>query len=766
MMKRLLWSLVLTFTSVSLLAQSVTFEAEELTISPSVVTGSTKCVQVGLFVTYTGGGAASESFMQITSTLNYTAPAGFLAGVPQLAHFGFNAGLGLTDGNGATAGGGDSTILYGTGGAAAAACTSPNTLNSVTENGAPVETFMAFDNASNLDSVSVNAGTGAVSVTVSHFSSDLFTLDQGTRYLFAVLEFPLAADQGTGQIDLDFDTVVPDGNIVNRTGLTVTAQLDNGYVQVFDTIDCGDGTNYAQFDDAVGSGTANTMNGDAAISLDYLDAGLGGPGGEMDVTVNYGAGVVGYQITGDDGYDSGVVAVVGPGSSNETINPSSANATTIYDITFFVLGLDGITLVPGNACQMTATWNDAACTLTWQNNGIGGANSVLTATITNALPTALVYGQVDVPNGAAGLADPIDIVAGDLTGTAGGTATFVVIDQSIPDGTWAGDYTLSSFGSPSGVTPTDCVAPLGFVCPSNVTITSITNPVTIGGAITVEFSGDDVTNGFDVIYNGTTTSNATSPFALPNTADGSVLTVEVVGNGFGPDGSPCTDSDTITLTFEAASCGVVTLDPPPPVDGYAVGDTITTMEIEVTGASSVTIDGVACTPSLDPDTNATVTWTYPNPYNVMGPASLAVIATNPNGTVTNCDDIVIDVDCAEANIVGIPSANTTGDIVVEGIPGLTYTVMYSPVCGQAQFDIIVDAQPAAVPADVTIGANGFGYLANVTVVPDVCYYLVCPGDVIASSLRVMTVPTMGEWATIAFVMLVMVAGLVVLRKKN
>jgi len=757
-MKLLVAWLILAIAGTSLYAQSVTFRVEELTIAPSAVTGDS-CVQVGIFMDYTG---PTSTWGHFEASLDFAYPAGFLSattGFVDLSDFSVPGDPGIASPG----------LVLSNSSASTTPCAIADIFNSATLGGVAVPFMTGAGGAPAVVTeayVDGGAGTGTIDLTSLSFGS-LFTTEDGQSYLMAIIEFPLAGPGTNGQIDVTFRNAGPADNFITDGVTTVNPGLFlDGYVQVFDTVACGDGTNYADFTDSVGSGTASTQNGDDSIGLDYLDPALGGVGGEMEATINYGANVVGYQITGDDGYDSGVVAVAGPGSSNETINPSSANATTIYDITFFVLGLDGVTLVPGTACQLTATWNDAACTLTWQNNGIGGANSVLTATITNALPTALVYGQVDVPNGAAGLADPIDIVAGDLTGTAGGTATFVIIDQSIPDGTWAGDYTLSSFGSPSGVTPTDCVAPLGFVCPSNVTITSITNPVTIGGAITVEFSGDDVTNGFDVIYNGTTTSNATSPFALPNTADGSVLTVEVVGNGFGPDGSPCTDSDTITLTFEAASCGVVTLDPPPPVDGYAVGDTITTMEIEVTGASSVTIDGVACTPSLDPDTNATVTWTYPNPYNVMGPASLAVIATNPNGTVTNCDDIVIDVDCAEANIVGIPSANTTGDIVVEGIPGLTYTVMYSPVCGQVQFDIIVDAQPAAVPADVTIGANGFGYLSNVTVVPDVCYYLVCPGDVIASSLRVMTVPTMGEWATIAFIMLVMVAGLVVLRKKN
>jgi len=766
MRKIILWSLLATsLMTMHARAQTVVFEAEQLTVSPVAVAAG-KCVQLGLYMTYTD--SSTQNYMQVTTTLDYTAPAGFLSGVPIIADYDQNTGLGLHDTNAGTAGGGDA--LSSSSGASSCGATG-DILNGVTENGIAASTFMNGLTASGLTVASVDAGTGRVTLTVSHFTNDLFELVPGTKYLFAVLEFPLAAAQGTGQIDVDFvnDATVPDGNIINRTAGKVVANLTNGFIQVFDTVDCGDGAHYADFADVNGTNTGSTAAGASSMDINFFSPdynGSTGNGGEMAVDVYFSGAVVGFQITGPGGFDTGQMATAALTSPHTlATNPTMDGSATSgdYIITYYVLGLDGNTWVSGSTCTMTVGWNAASCDLAWVNNGIGGANSTLTATLRNAMLTGGQFADIDVPNGAAGLADPI-VIDGTNVPTSLSVvgnevvAVFEVVDQSIPDATWATTYTLSNYASPDGLSTSDCTDVLGFVCPTNVTIDSMTSPADIDGTVTVTFSGDDVLT-FDVIYNGVTYANETSPFDI--TAVGDALSVMVVGNGVGPTGNDCSDDDTATITFAAAVCGDVTLDPVPPADGYSVGDSINTIAVEITGASSVTIAGVSCTASADPDTNPTVTWTYPNAYTVLGPDSLAVVATNPNGVTTTCGNIVIDVDCTEANIISIAPAGGVGDIVIEGIAGLDYEIWYGP-CGQAQFDIM----NGFYVGDVMIGGQGIGTLANVNIVEDTCYYVVCPGEIIASNSLIRTVPTLGEWGTAIFVVLVMFAGLVILRRKN
>jgi hypothetical protein len=758
--------------------QSVLFEAEQFAVSPASVT-TNKCVQVGIYLTYTG--PAADSFSQITTTIDYAAPAGFLAAAPMFADFAQNAGEGIRDTNGGTAGGGD--LLLANVGSSQCAATG-NILNNVTENSVAESVFMTGIAAAGFVTGS-DSGT-RITLTISDFTHDIVTLTPGTKYLFAVLEFPLAGSQGTGQVDVNFtpDADASNGNIISKTGTTIKAQLSNGYIQVFDTVDCGDGTNYATFRDYNGSTTSNTMNGDNSMTIAYYDSFLGGVGGAMNVDINFSALVNGFRVTGTDGYDSTIISTGGltsPYTLDVDADPTTpeitldgASATETYTITYYVLGLDGVTLVPGQTCEMDVAFRDSSCTATWVNNGIGGANSTFTVAIANPMSHVdgadHVYATVTKDMSApTGLAMPLKITdsmpVSITTSGADTILSFTVIDQSIPDATWAGTWTTADGQSPNGNTCT-CADVLGFVCPSNVAITNMTSPADIGGTVTVTFSGDDVLS-FDLTYDGVTHSDVTSPYDI--TVVGDQLTVTVVGNGVGPAGQACSDTDSDDITFANATCGNVTLVPAPPADGYSVGDTITTIAVEITGASSVTIDGVACTASADPTTTATVTWTYPNNYTVVGPDSLPVVATNPNGTTTTCGDIVIEVDCTEANIESIsPAGTVNGSITIEGISGLDYSIWYGP-CGQAQFDPIVNG---SYVGDIHIGADvdgdglGEGTLANINIVEDVCYYVVCPGGIIASNSIVRTVPTLGEWGTAFFVVLVMFAGLFILRRKN
>ncbi len=760
MKKRILGALIVACFSVSIMAQSVvTFTAEQLTVSPDEI-ASAKCVQVGLYLTYTGG---DDSFSALTMNVDYTLPSGtFLSADPSVAFFQDNAGLGLNDGNGATPGGGDLLSMS----AGTAQCTaSADIINGVTMSQAAAANFLPVTNNAlvYLPTITPTGTTGHIQLNGA--GAGWFDLTAGT-HLIGVIEFPLAAYSGNGQIDLVF-TPGSDTNFVQIIGTTYQADLVDGYVQVFETIDCGDGENYAVFEDQNGTNTGTTETGDSSMNISFHDPAIGGNGGELVANVHYGAGVIGFQVVGDDGYDSGLVTPDGTSPDELTLDPLDGSAaTTTYTVTFFVTGLDG-NPAPGRFCSMNVGWLPATCTAVWVNNGINtGTNSTYTVTMTNPMATSGIFGSVASSGTPTGITLPRDIVASMNSSAApvgaNVEATFLVIDEVIQNGDWSGTWTTSGVSSPSG-DETTCPGQLGFECPTMTSVEVTPNPADIGGDLVVTFEAENGLT-FDLEYNGNTTTNVTSPYTLTGAADGDDVDVTVTANGFGPSGDPCSDSMDGAVTFADAVCMDVTYDPEMPPEGYSLagGFPDINLTVQVSGATEVTIGGNACTPDVDPTANETVNWTLTG-YTVVGPASLAVVATNPNGTVTNCDDIPIEVDCTEANIASMPTAGATGDIVVEGIAGIDYEIWYSPICGQNQFDVI---SSGSYVGDVTIESNGQGVLAGVTILNDVCYYVVCSGDIIASSSSLRTVPTMGEWGTAIFVVLVMFAGLVILRKRN
>jgi len=743
-------------------AQTVTFRAEELTVSPSDIT-TTKCVQVGLFMTYEG--ASDSDWSQVTSTLDYTLPSGtFLDGDPFVTVSKYAAAPGdpgLTD---------PGTVIT-NGKAETTPCVPADIINSVNQNlGADIN--FHFGNGTSLTSELVNTGTGRITLSALNFGGTMYTLQPGVEVLYAVVEFPLATGEGTGQIDIEFtpDAVVADGNIISDGVTTLNAVTDDGFIQVFETVDCGDATSFVDVTDNTGGGSVSTMGTpNQTIGIDYLDPDFGGVGGDITFDTTFGNGVIAYQITGDDGYDSGMVSVAGPGTDTLTINtqgdgsPSTANPTTVYSITYFVLGLDGITPVGGTPCQVTVNWNPASCVLTWVNNGIGGSNSTLTLALTNGVATAGNYAQIDVPDGATGLADPILVTnATTVAGTAGGTVTFTVIDQSIPDASWAGAYTASGLASGNGPKAETCSDTIGFVCPGDVdTMSSVDGPVSIGGDITVNLGSSGDTQDYDVTYNGTTTNvDAAMPsVTLVGVVVGDVTTVTVTANGVGPDGLPCSDSADFDLVYAAATCDTISQSPDSTVTPVPVG-TVITITVTTTNATNVLIDGVPATPMSDPNTNLNNTWTAN--YVATSDTTIDVSVETPGTTpsTANCGTVDIDIDCMVTSIVVTPDG-----IIVTGTPDCDFDIYCAgpdaalPVVGN-------NVGPDAVFLG-TVLTDGSGVaILNIEPSPDSVYAATVAGSPVIGAVTPRTVPTLGEWALIGFITLLLGAAIFFMRRQR
>ena len=717
------------FGTLTAYGQTVTFTAEELIVPPNDIT-TTKCVQVGIFMTYTG---AQQNWGHFEASLDYTAPVGFLDGNPfvNVTDFANPPKAGLTN---------PGTVMSNSSGNTTP-CAAGDIINSATQGGSAITLMQGAGGTPAVVTESVVAG--AVDIT-SLSLGNLFSPADGETYLMAILEFPLAASQGNGQIDITFRAGAAN-NFITDGVTTLDAMLDDGFIQVFQTQDC-DATNNATFADNVGSNSTSTTAGNT-LSVDYLDAAWGGPGAEVDVTINFGAAVEAYQLVDDQGFDTGVVMVAGPGSDTQTVNPAAV-ATTNYTLTYFTLGLDGITLTPGTPCTMAVSYNAPAVVADWNVGAAPGLQGTLTVSLTNASPVGGVFGTIDVPNGATGLADPTNITnALTPTGTSGGTVTLEPIDQIIPDGTWAGPYVVAT-QNVSGATAND-TATLGFTCPSNNT-SAVVGTVTIGDTIDLTLAADDVIS-YDVTYNGVTTNlpGDTTTFTTPNNAMASATSITVAANGVGPDGMPCDDTVVITLDWDAPVCDSTTQNPDSTVTPVDVG-TVITLTLITSGATTATINGTPMSVTAGtPGTDETVTWEAT--HTAVADTTVTATITGPDGDSTTCT-WTIDINCIDPVIVSVATVGSTG-ITIFGTPDCVYTVS------------VTDSNGNVTLFDITAGPDGFGTNNSFVIPPDATIAVgqqTLPN--ITDSVR--TVPTLGEWGLMAFVALLMVAGVSFMRKRR
>jgi hypothetical protein len=610
----------------------------------------------------------------------------------------------------------------------------------------------------------VDTVTGRINVSSSHFTQNIFTTNPGEEILFAIIEFPLAAGQGNGQIDITFvpDGVVSDGNIIQDIDFNKeVATLDDGFIQVFQTQNC-DATNHAVFSDAVGAGSADTANA-STLNIDYLDATFGGPGAEVDVAISYDTATVSHFQLAGGGYDSGMVAADGSGSQSLTINPP-AGGSTAYTLTYYTLDLGGDPAA-GTPCTMTIGFNPSSCNATWVNNQIGGANSTYTVVLTNAIAVGGAYANIDVPAGATGINDFSITNASDLTSTSGGSATFVVVDQSIPDGTWAGTWSVNDVTDPGSVTESNvstgissgaeaveasCSDVLGFTCPTN---TSTANAAVIESAITVNLTGTDVLT-WEVTYNGVTTTGINADdatFTTPNLAVPGVNTITVTATGFGPDGLPCPAVANITLDWVAPECVSTTQSPDSSVTPVDVG-TVITLTLVTEGAVSASIDGVAMTVVAGTEgVSNQVTWSAN--HTAVADDTVTAVITNEDGETDNCS-WVIDINCIDPTIVSIGAVGSNDGVVITGTPECVYTLRITDTISNTSTDY-----------DIVVGADGFGYL-SITIPADATFELGQLGLAGGITSVAKSVPTLGEWAMIAFIMLLMSAAVVFMRKQR
>jgi hypothetical protein len=275
----------------------------------------------------------------------------------------------------------------------------------------------------------------------------------------------------------------------------------------------------------------------------------------------------------------------------------------------------------------------------------------------------------------------------------------------------------------------------------------------IGGMVTIPLSGTNVVD-WDITYNGVTTNipGASTMFTVTPLV-GTATNVTITANGFGPGGTPCDAPVNCTIDFATPTCDSTTQNPDSTLTPVDVG-TVITLTLVTTGAVSATINAVPMTPTIGtPGTSPTVTWEAT--HVAVADTTITAVITNPNGETVNCT-WTIDINCEVPQIVFIAPFGQQG-ITISGTPGCTYTVSVS------QNGVLID------DFDILVGANGQGSDPTFVVPADVCIAVGQLGQIIVSpgcDGGIRTVPTMGEWALIAFAFLLMAAGVYTIRRRR
>lgn len=578
-------------------------------------------------------------------------------------------------------------------------------------------------------------------------SGVLVDAPQNAEVLIAVLEIPIIASPGIGQVTI---TPVndPARNFVQLDDLVTNIAFtlgDPGTINIFEAIDCTAG------DVAVDDPLSDVNNG-GVIGVAWADPQEGGIGGQLDFTFSNTTNVDRVVLSG-----GGLAAPIeidnagGAATLNHTITTSAdgspaANANAVYTVEYRVEFPTGSgTYVAGAPCTINTAWNPPTAVITPNPIPVSGGNTSFQVVLTNATWPGGQYGVFS--SDAADFTGDIN-VASPPTSVAGNVFTFdAVYSITGIDAGDIGTYSMTVSG-PNSQNATGTYG-LALEPPTNTTACANIPEAVIGSSLTVPVSGANVTE-WAVIYDGVTVTasgNATE-VVIPNIV-GTATSVVIRANGFDNQSPPQPTFVDVTceLDFQTPTCGAQTQDPAAgnPVD---VG-TVFTLTLTTTNAVAASINGTPMTEvsSAGADTNWTASYTA-----VTNEMISAVITGADGETVTCTAQFDIQVNCINPTIVGVTGTlGGTGTVSVSGTPGCSYEVTVTapalttpqvvsvliPDCGEA---VCVGTATIQYPLDATIS--------------------------VANGNTIFTVPTLGEWGLIAFITLLMGSAVVMMRRRR
>jgi hypothetical protein len=457
-----------------------------------------------------------------------------------------------------------------------------------------------------------------------------------------------------------------------------------------------------------------------------------------------GGGAIGTQNTSEAGStDTFEVVLRSEPTADVTVGFSTSDAS------------EG-TVSPASHTFTSANWGTAVTvTLTGVNDAIddGSVNYVVITSPADSSDAA--YDNIDPADVSAINADDTDtagitVSPTSVTTTENGADVMVTVtldseplfNVSIP---------FTSGDTTEGVISSDNVsfggsATLTFT-PSTLSQTLYIRPVDdaveADGSVVYTITGGDPSSD-DIIYNAFT-ANAVDDITATNNDDE------------GPAGVTVTPGSITTYEDQGQAAATFTV----------VLDTEPTATVSIDVSSSNTAEGIADVSTL---TFTTANWSTPQTVTVQGQQDFTI-----DGDVAYT--IILD-PATGGNYAGVDPDDVTATNINEDVCGpvelscelgSNLVVYGTPTCLVDVYDTNESSNPAdwdPLAAGVEINASGFVVVTDVTCEADTAYGVVINGSTVLLNTPRRTVPTLGEWGMIAFISLLAMAALVVMRRRQ
>ncbi len=729
-------------------ASAIDLKIGSVTVAPSSLS-SGGCIQVPIMIN--DPDTNNRDLRDITFTLEIQDPSNVISG-------GISTNMVVANGFAPTGAGTGTTGITnpGTNLANSNGTSTPNcsvAFNQATEGQGPAINFAA--NINTFANWSINNNQGGVGrkqgfLIDSVGNGSVGAIPQNTDTLIAILEIPIISSPGQAQITI---TAVPVGTVAG--GNTYT--YDNGLrdeqgnrVQVVEDFNLPASASTVNIFDPVDCAGASTTPTNPTWA-DPQDGGIGGA-----LSFNFPGTALADQVhlTSSDGLDvtipsAGATTTYAIDTQNDGSPTEGADRT--YTATYQVeFPPASGTFVDGTPCVINPTWANASAAMAWDPQPVFAQATTLDITLTNA-----VYGGVTKRGGPryANLTGPNGVNVDLTVPTSGGGTNVLVFADALSIGSVSnvhvGTYTVTGFG-PDGQAFSQSIV-LTLEPPDNETVCANITAANIEGSVTIPLAGNDGTVDFTVIYDGTTYDDLPEGNFVLNNIVGDVTSVTIRANGFDAMGNATFDEIVCDINYNLPTC-VSSQDPKGTVD---VG-TVIDLFLDTTNAVAATINGVPMTPDVDPDDNFNVQWSAQ--HTAIADTTVTAVVTNADGETTTCT-WTIDINCIDPTIVSVAPVGQSG-ITIYGTFGCTYTVRITQHHTGETHDYDVEITNLTNPPL----NEGTGTL-NVVVPSDAWIEVGQDGFPTATDM-IPTVPTLGEYGLMAFVLLLMGAGMVVIRKRQ
>lgn len=574
------------------------------------------------------------------------------------------------------------------------------------------------------------AADGTSTNTTSPLSTSLETIDPATDNL--------EVNSNLIELKKEFtdNRVAPGGNVT--LDLTLTNLDDMNAVSDIEFNDnLGSSLTGLQFTSIISNDCGATVSGTMTDMITVTDGNLPA-GGSCKISLLL--AVPGDAMRGT--YNNTTSDITGMINGLQVSGNPASDDLEVTDLLSFTKSFDGISF-PGGTPSLTFTITNPGSSPATNLGFIDELNSVIPGLVATGLPMTDVCGLSSVLNGTS----TISLTNGSLS-ASGGTCTFSV-DLAVPANTAPDTFinitsAISSFGIPVSDPAT---ADLVIVPPPTFSKTFTPDIISENGLSTLNFTIDNSgsiisATALDFTDNLPAGMIIATPASASTTCMGGTLTA-VSGSGivsYSGGSVSASSSCTLSVDVTAASAGTYanTTGMLTSSNGNSGTATSTLDVLGIASQNEITFgDPCSCTDTLNCDVSGLLYF-----HDTLTIPAMGMIGTGQTITITASTNFYVDVPCG-AGTLAEPTANVT--IIPETIAGVSgvYKIEFWRPSG-------------ILPTlSVSIG-GGTPVMAPANTFMPLCFQEACNNNI----------PTLGQWGVILLALLLMIIGLLAVKRST